>query len=114
MQEELNGDDETLSDSERSLEILETEATDQEESDLPPSHLEKVSFLSMDILTESSSMLLNIMKDSTKGLSDDVVKDGIQKLDYSRAELAINAANAISKTIQTQVNFVKAIKDIEM
>lgn len=114
MTKELNGDDETLSDNERSLEILDTEVTTQEESEEQQSHLEEASLRSVDILNESAIMLLDIMKDSTKSLSDEAVKEGIQKIEYSRAELAINAANAISKTIQTQVNIVKAIKDIEL
>ncbi len=114
MQEELNGVEIIENDSENLEETSEIELVEQDSSESSTKNYEQATLTAMDTLNASSSYLLNIMEDSLKPLNEEgPVKEGIQRLEYTRAELAISAANAISKTIQTQVNMVKALKDIE-
>ena len=110
MQNELSGAAGTQSELELTLSTTETEAQSQSESNELMNSFEGATLTAMDTLNSSASMLLDIMKDSVKG-NEEQRADGVQRMEYSRAELAIQAANAISKTIQTQVNIVKAISD---
>ena len=110
MQSELNGEDEIQSESVSTDLTTTIEVQSQSELEEPQNPLEKATLGSMDTLNESASILLDIMKDSVN-VNKEQRQDGVQKMDYSRAELAIQAANAIAKTIQTQVNIVKAVSD---
>ena len=110
MQSELNGEKEIQNEQDSTPSTTEIEVQSQSELDEQQSPLEKATLGSMDTLNESATILLDIMKDSVSG-NKEQRDEGVQRIDYTRAELAISAANAIAKTIQTQVNIVKAVSD---
>ncbi len=92
------------------LKISTAEKTDvilPESSEDLQRNLKKVSLDSLTLLSRSANKLMVLMEESVRQQDVDKSIEGVQKLDPFRLDMAIKCANAISQTIQTQVNIVK-------
>lgn len=86
------------------------EKTQPESLDAPLKTIEMESLTILDLSKRSAGRLLSLMELS---VSDEMIqkqKDEILSVELDRIKTAIDCANAISNTVQTNINLLKAIK----
>lgn len=97
------------------LKMLKKNDSDETEETLPAlsddsqKNLEKAGLDSMTLLSRSANKLMRIMDACVTDSDLDRANDGGARIDSHRGDQAIQCANAIAHTIQTQVNMVKAM-----
>lgn len=78
----------------------------------PQGTFEQAGLTSMRMLHKSANRLLKLMGECVTDSDLDRSKDGVHRVESHRIELAIQAANAIATTVQTQANLVKSMASI--
>lgn len=103
-----NGTPETKKPMPEKKETKGTKETLPELSDDSRKNLERVALDSMTLLKKSANKSMELMDECVSETDLQRGRDGGQKVESHRIELAISCANSIANTIQTQVNMVNA------
>lgn len=90
----------------------ETGETQQELSEGQQNSLETVGLTSSQLLRQSAEKLLACMEAIVSKADLDKSTEGVLRVEPHRVETVIKCANALTSITQTQVNIIKAIKDI--
>lgn len=90
-------------------ELEETPGIQPELLDGSKQTLEKAALDSMRLLQKSGNKLMDLLEASVSDSEIKKSQEEIQKIEAHRIETAIQCANALATTIQTQVNMVKAM-----